>query len=284
MISYHNQTDPIVASCPINKGHPLAQGMTAFWYSVPQQAGGDWFDLVSGLKAHIRTTSGPSRSPSTMPGHSSDFSFSGANQIRLDIGIVPQLALTGEVTTLACVNSPNWTSPAAPYVFGDAIGQWAYGTSSSKLRCVWNNAAFGTGATTLSANRWYMLGGVRYGSTGSWHAESWVGDYQTNVLKLDGSGSTATNPLAVTANGYCIGHDGDDSLTSTYFNGHIASVAVWTRRLLAPEIGWWYANAPRGFPGLINRISSALFAIQAAASEVELMESRIMIAGNLCGV
>lgn len=254
---------PLYGSQSLNRKHPLARGLQGFWVATPRQVGSPkWNDLVAGVQGTVR--SGVVWKQTTMPEMAGDLFFPGGASQWVDVGTPSSLTLSGEATCISFAMSTNWSSPnSAPYIFADNASQFGSGANSGKFRTVWNGSAFGTGATTLTNGIWYMLASVRFGSTGAWNAETWIGPFN-GTLKKDGSGSTATNPGSL-SNQYSIGNDGADSTSATKMFGHIAAVAVYNRRVVDLELEQWFNIGRQGFPGILNSMRRS-FALKPAAA------------------
>ena len=89
----------------------------------------------------------------------------------------------------------------------------------------WDNSWVVTSADTYNDNEWHHVVGVRSGAQNSWTGKIYVDG------KLDGTGTTATNPNGF-ANDVVIG--GLDGVNTNNFKGAIDEVRIY-KRALAPE-------------------------------------------------
>jgi hypothetical protein len=155
-----------------------------------------------------------------------------ANAAFVDIGLTAKpaaLNLTGPCTVLSLINltaNTGLQAIAADSNNTAALIQWGLYQDNGKIYVIWANVDAVIGTATLSAAKWYSVGGVRSGSAGAWTATSWINGI------LDNTGTTATNPSA--QQGAAIGRSGND--VSFGLSGLIEYVYIWNRALTPGEI------------------------------------------------
>lgn len=220
----------------LNTDHPLARGMLSFYVGVPGKMGaGAYFDLFGRAPGFFTPSSTAGWRTTGMPYHFGDCLVTSS--------VFPVFGTKWTLPTNACVAA--WVYPTsvsiAQYWFSDGnIGEFA---TDLGVRIVWNSGSRHTSTAAPTANAWNFLASQRYGSTGSWTAETWQGTLGTPV-KLNGSTSGITsNPTAPSS--YGMGYP------TLGFPGRIAMMAVWNRRILQAELFHLWHISRRGYPGLL---------------------------------
>lgn len=259
---------PVDLFNPVNRQHPLAQGLVAWWLCVPGIDGGKfWYDLTGfnhGTLTNMDSASG--WRPAFNPGAFGNMLFDGTDDY-VSIGTNAALNLTGNCAIAAWILTSNTGANkyiAASSNSGITAIQIAFRkTTADKLQLLHNSGTTLTGTAALSTNIWYHAGVQRYGSTGSWTLETWLNG------KSDNSSSTANNPEAQST--FSIGRPG--AANQQYWQGRIDCVMVYNRRLASSEWAWIYNNTRTGFPGLLNSVARKFYSFGSTAWSQSLSET-----------
>ena len=249
---------------PVNRNHPLARGLVAWYLVLPNdgRAGWTWFDLCK--NNDLTLTAGPTfEGPRGRQGGWGSVQFTTASSqfgVLLSAPVVPYpfsmgcLFRVGNITAIqglmgigrsASTSNDFHALHAAGTIGGDPI-RYAAREAAGTIR----NADTSVGYT---AN--------------NWHSAFAVGDSATSRrVYLDG-GSEGTNTVSCTPGsltrfrvGHCIWP------TPDFLNGRLDSPCVYNRALTADEVREWTLLSRRGFPGLLNRLKHRLiYSIPAAA-------------------
>ena len=242
----------------VNRGHPLARGLDAYW--LMNEGGGRVLRDIAGNY----TGTGRSTSARGVGRYGRHTKFSNAPNDNYDTTYTKAL---NDFTVLAwfygdstCVATARILDKV--YTTGFWLGR--NNTSTSNLwtaGCLQSSLPYGT-QVTLSDNQWHMFGQSRSGTQ-----QTVIGDGQN--LATATVGSTALSPASLSIGGVISG--GGTPLT-----GAISQVIVWSRALVASEYLSLYNNPY----AMIAPPAATKFYSYAAAVATGNRRRRILCAGR----
>lgn len=237
-----NPSLPPPIGTPINKSHPLAQGLIGSWL-LNEGGGKKAYDstgveiipgVVTATGAYTQFTRGQS------------FKGDGGGNDSIDLGKQPKMDLATSPMTVSVWFYLTTAGATYSYMYSDldtlGLNSQAsvYYRNDQTVGFYWFNAGsfvLPKTTTTVVAGKWYHAVGVRSGVTGSWTAKIFLNG------RLEASASTAVNPCAqATAGNIKIGTHGSYVSTGLAMHGYLQNVQVWNRALSETEVADLYKN------------------------------------------
>lgn len=249
---------------PVNRNHPLAQGLSSWWMSLPGLDGSlTLYDLMgqkngtlTGMTAAL--TSG--WKGTTRPGGYGELVYDGVNDY-VTMGDVYNV--TGAFTVAAWIRATSFSNTPmilSKYNGGAAAGvSWYLGFSSNdgtNLILLIAGATLGTiyisreYSVALSLNKWYRVLGTYDGGTTSAAIKLYLNG--TRVDDTDVVLGVFVTPFSTTT-AVTIGQGFNNNVVSYLFTGSIDDVRMWQgRALTADDVMDDYTNSATGCPDLLN--------------------------------
>lgn len=221
---------------PINRNHPLAQGMVACWL-LNEGGGLNCYDSTGRCPIPGVATSA---AVSKIGTRGLSRTFAGGNTDSIDIGTQSALSLTSSACTMSAWVFYNGVNGTAYYVAADfdaagAISSMLISKTNNTNKFQWGSSGFIIASSTLpTAGKWYHVVGTRSGATGGWTLNIYVNGV------LETSTTTALNPGAQQQ--FKIGRPGGYTGTGFSWLGLIQNVMIYNRALSASEVRQLYTN------------------------------------------
>lgn len=260
MITLPDNLGPIDLANPVNRHHPLAQGLVAKWMVAPGLDGGRFFYDLMGLY-HATLTNMDSASgwrPTARAGGFGHLLFDGLD----DYGNIPSTTAFNLGTTFtvaasaysAVAVSPSVRKPIFSTRNGVSDG-WhlEFGGSGGSNRVAFITPGVFNAETadnTIAPGVPYR---VMYTRTGS-----------TQRIYINGVNSSliTDSPQSITdATG--ARYIGQEVRNSAFWNGWLDDVSVWSRAPSAAEARQDYDLSRQGSPGLLNRLRPVFYSVAA---------------------
>lgn len=274
---------------PIDRTHPLNQGLLAWWLIHPGNMGGALLrDLLSASDC-VLTNMDPSTdwvNSAHRPGSWGGLDFDGANDHVAHSGVqLPKT--TGTLSYWATPNSVSSNDPATYYEGnGTGSGNNGWGTGgdvleihggvhSEKWQFFYQDGTGATGRVGLNSGVTAATN-VPVLNMATWNRAGEIKLYLNGAEKAsaDISAQTFTSKTATIK---VMGRVGN-SHASRFWNGQIDDVRIYDRELNATEAEEYYQLSRQGYPGLLNRWRTPY--AKAPAAEGEYLRHTVYIPGR----
>jgi hypothetical protein len=252
----------VFTPAPVNRHHPLNRGRAGWWLGLPGLTGGRQFPDLMGLNHGVLTSMGNTSNgwrSTTRPGGRSQIITDGSAGY-VDCGT--PAGLNGATqATLACWIYRAATSTAV--AFGASAG-----SNRDRFSCIWFSDGNLYAAAEDSGNFFFFCPA----NTTGWHRvvvvfDSFlVGNSNRYKIYFDGiqqslsfNGSAANNlgtvgPLTI----------GKDSI-ARFGAGAYDDFSLWLRPLTATEVQQDYILSRKGYPDVLNRLSTRVYSMASAS-------------------
>jgi hypothetical protein len=259
----------------INRSHPLARGLAAFWYGIPGRAGGSkLYDLAG---QYHGTLTGDAR----WQGNS--LAFDG-NDDYVNFGDVLNPGLSDFSVRVVVATTDTSFNLIAKSRAAQATGRWyLLYDSGSLLAQITDSSISAKGPTWTTTS---ILNGAPHCITATFSRSGNGSIYSDGVIQMattiadySAVDLTTTYPLLLGKYNNTDGGAGGNLLP---LNGTISSAAMWMRCLSPTEVATDYRESLAGFPSLLNRVRVPVGRVAAAASSKLLLrlQSEGLFAGS----
>ena len=232
----------IYTPAPLNRRHPLARGLVAFYMALPHQAAGStWYDLCGANHLTITSLSaGYGFQPSNRPGGL-------RAAVKLDgtatCTRTASVPISGFPCTLAC-----WYAPA--------VGTSEYGLmsiddggSSNQIGMEQFNSKIGV---FLNAGGGEVYSSTTIGGSNTWNFAAGTYIQGTQYAYLNGANKSTAGASVATPTGLGTVRVGGNAFTSTKLAGQIDCALIYNRALADAEILALYLETKLGCPRLLR--------------------------------
>lgn len=249
--------DPVLLTDPVNRQHPLAQGLVAWWLTVPGLDGGSkWYDLM-GLNHGTLTNMAASTSgwgKTTTPGGWGCLEFDGVNDY-VNVLNTANLGVSSTYTLSAWMK-PTTLSSYRPIIFrgsGQSNDIELYIQTPSRMVLYHNRGnggvAAGGGFTFTNANVWSHVTCTFAFGVG-WKA--YINGVETTFTVDAGSGQA---PNVVNTRWQLGQTEHSDFAGVKNFIGALDDIRIYDRALPAAHVAELYRQSLSGYPGVLTRFT-----------------------------
>ena len=231
----------------INRSHPLATGLAAFWYGIPGRNGGSQlYDLAGKYNGAL---SGDAR------WQGNRLAFDG-NDDYVNFGDVLNVGLSDFTVRVVAATTGSDFSLLAKSRAAQATGRWyLLYTGGAMLAQITDPSVSALGPTWTTTS---ILDGAPHCITATFSRSGNATIYSDGVIQMASTIAafsavdlTTTYPLLM---GKYNNTDGSVSGNILPLNGTISSAAMWMRCLSPTEVMADYRESRAGFPTLLNRV------------------------------
>jgi hypothetical protein len=222
----------------INRSHPLATGLVAWWHPLPNLIGGArWFDIAGNNIAAFVGNTLWDRGYLTFDGTGDYLTVSDLGPLNLvgDFTISARFMRTGAAADRYIISKQKTTASYNGYgLYAGSAGVIRLETSDGTLTTL-------IGTTVISSDVWYHVVATRTGGAGA--------------LYLNGVAESTTGSVRSGDTTFAVGaRIGDFTGGAAAWRGGIGEVSIRRTCLNAAQVKQLYVESLQGYPTLLNRI------------------------------